>query len=54
LPFLILAALMLPAEEGIAGLFAVGWAGIWWSVVLGVAGWAALKGLLNARGSCGR
>jgi uncharacterized membrane protein YgcG len=46
---LILAALMLPAEEGIIGLFAVGWAGIWWSVVLGVA-WAALKGLLNERG----
>lgn len=46
---LIIAALLMPAEEGILGLFAIGWAGIWWSVVLGIA-WAALKGLINERG----
>lgn len=40
---LVLAALLLPTEEGIMGLFAVGWSGIWWGVILGV-GWAAVKG----------
>ena len=44
-----LAALMLPAEDGFAGLFAVGWAGIWWGVVLTVA-WGAVKGLAIGRG----
>ena len=46
---LVLAALMLPAEDGFVGLFAVGWAGIWWSVVLAVA-WRAVKGLTIGRG----
>ncbi len=46
---LIIAALLMPGETGILGLFAVGWAGIWWSVVLGVA-WAALKGVIRERG----
>jgi uncharacterized membrane protein YgcG len=40
---LVLSALLLPSEEGVTGLFAVGWASIWWGVILGV-GWAALKG----------
>ena len=46
---LIAAALFLPVEEGFAGLFAVGWAGIWWGVVLTFA-WAAVKGLITGRG----
>ena len=43
------AALLLPAEDGLLGLFAVGWSGIWWSVILVVA-WGAIKGLIGGRG----
>ena len=46
---LAVAALLMPAEEGMVGLFAVGWAGIWWGVVLAVS-WAAIKGLSSGRG----
>jgi uncharacterized membrane protein YgcG len=47
--FLIAGAFLLPAGEGIAGLFAIGWTGVWWGAIL-AAGWASLKGLLAARG----
>lgn len=46
---LLIAALLLPAEDGIMGLFAVGWTGIWWSVVIGVA-WGMIRGVIAARG----
>ncbi|MCB1377069.1 MAG: DUF2207 domain-containing protein [Alphaproteobacteria bacterium] len=46
---LIIAAVLLPADEGIAGLFLVGWSGIWWGVVLTFA-WAAIKGIRGGRG----
>jgi uncharacterized membrane protein len=43
----------MPAEDGMVGLFAVGWAGIWWGVVLAVA-WAAVKRLSSGRGILGK
>lgn len=46
---LVVAALLLPAEQGILALFAVGWSGIWWSVVLTFA-WAAIRGVISERG----
>ncbi|MBC8037997.1 MAG: DUF2207 domain-containing protein [Rhizobiales bacterium] len=46
---LAISALLLPGEEGMAALFAVGWSAIWWGVVLSVA-WGALKGARQARG----
>ena len=46
---LILGAVLLPGAEGMQGLFAFGWMGVWWGVVLSI-GWASFKGLLAARG----
>lgn len=46
---LIIGALLLPGAEGLQGLFAFGWMGVWWGVVLAV-GWASFKGLFAARG----
>ena len=46
---LVIAALLMPAEEGILALFAVGWSGIWWSVVLAFA-WTAIRGIRSGRG----
>jgi uncharacterized membrane protein YgcG len=46
---LIAAALFLPPEDMIIGLFAAGWSSIWWGVILAVA-WGAIKGLFTARG----
>ena len=46
---LIIGAVLLPGGEGMLGLFAFGWMGIWWGVVLAV-GWASFKGLFAARG----
>ncbi len=43
------AALLLPAGDGLTGLFAVGWAGIWWGVILTVA-WTAIRGAWSGRG----
>ena len=47
--FLLAGAFLLPGEEGVAGLFAIGWTAVWWGVILTV-GWASLKGLRGARG----
>jgi uncharacterized membrane protein YgcG len=47
--FLLAGAFLLPAGEGIVGLFAIGWTGVWWGVIL-AAGWASLKGVMAARG----
>jgi hypothetical protein len=47
--FLLAGAFLLPAGEGIAGLFAIGWTGVWWGAIL-AAGWASLKGVRAARG----
>ena len=46
---LIVGAFLLPGTEGIQGLFAFGWMGVWWGVVLAI-GWASFKGLFAARG----
>lgn len=46
---LIIGAFLLPGGEGIMGLFAFGWMGVWWGVVLAI-GWASFKGLFAARG----
>lgn len=40
---LVIAALLMPAHEGLMGLFAAGWSGIWWAVILTV-GYKAVKG----------
>jgi uncharacterized membrane protein YgcG len=47
--FLLAGAFLLPEGEGIAGLFAVGWTGVWWGAIL-TAGWTSLKGFRGARG----
>lgn len=46
---LVIGALLLPGEEGITGLFAVGWMAVWWGAIIGV-GLAAFRGVLAARG----
>ncbi len=53
---LVLAALFLPGDESFAGLFAAGWAAIWWGVILTVI-WGAIgrartqHGFFNKLGS---
>jgi uncharacterized membrane protein YgcG len=47
--FLLAGAFLLPEGEGIVGLFAIGWMGVWWGGIL-TAGWASLKGVRVARG----
>ncbi len=46
---LVIAALLMPPEEGMVGLFAIIFAGIWWGVILTVA-WASIKGVSSGRG----
>lgn len=46
---LVLSALLLPGEDGITGLFAAGFAGVWWTVVLAFV-WSAVRGFRGARG----
>jgi uncharacterized membrane protein YgcG len=46
---LLIGALLLPPEDGLTGLFAIGWTGVWWGVILTM-GWASLKGVIVARG----
>ncbi len=46
---LVLSALLMPAEEGFMGLFAIGWTSIWWGVII-AAGWGIVKGLFQQRG----
>ena len=46
---LVFGAFLLPGADGVQGLFAFGWMGVWWGVVLSV-GWASFKGLFAARG----
>ena len=46
---LVISALLLPAEDGMMGLFAVGWSTIWWGVIIAV-GYGSLKSLSGARG----
>ncbi|MGQ0483918.1 MAG: DUF2207 domain-containing protein [Hyphomicrobiales bacterium] len=46
---LLIAALFLPPEDSVPGLFAAAWSAIWWGVILAVAG-GAIKGLFTARG----
>ena len=46
---LVIAALLLPSEDAFAGLFAAGFSGVWWGVVLTFA-WAAIRGFIRARG----
>ncbi len=46
---LLIAALFLPPEDSLIGLFAAGWSSIWWGVILTVA-WGAIKGVFTAHG----
>jgi len=46
---LAVSALLLPGEEGLTALFAVGWSAIWWGVILTIA-WSAFRGAYQARG----
>jgi len=46
---LVIAALFLPPEDSVLGLFAAFWLSLWWGVSLAVA-WGAIKGLFTARG----
>lgn len=46
---LLLSALLLPERDSMAGLFAAGWSGIWWGVILTIA-WNSIRGLMNGRG----
>lgn len=50
---LVIGALLLPVEDGLSGLFVVGWASIWWGVVLTFA-WTAIKGVIRGRGIVAR
>ncbi|MGH6820781.1 MAG: DUF2207 domain-containing protein, partial [Methylocella sp.] len=47
---LVIAALLLPAEDAMTGLVAIGWMSIWWGVILTVA-WASLKSGFSQRGA---
>ena len=46
---LVLSALLLPQSDGFVGLFAAGFSGIWWGVILTVA-WNSVSGVINSRG----
>ena len=46
---LVISALLLPESDAFLGLFAAGWSGIWWGVILTVA-WSSLSGIYNSRG----
>jgi uncharacterized membrane protein YgcG len=46
---LLISALLLPESDGFVGLFAAGWSGIWWGVILTVA-WSSISGVINSRG----
>ena len=46
---LVLSALLLPESDGFVGLFAAGFSGIWWGVILTVA-WSSVSGVINSRG----
>ena len=46
---LLLSALLLPESDGLVGLFAAGWSGIWWGVILSIA-WSSIRGVMSGRG----
>ena len=46
---LAVSALLLPESDGFVGLFAAGWSGIWWGVILTIA-WSSIKGVINSQG----
>jgi uncharacterized membrane protein YgcG len=46
---LVISALLLPESDGFVGLFAAGWSGIWWGVILTIA-WSSIKGVINSSG----
>ena len=46
---LVIGAALLPGADGMQGLFAFGWMGVWWGVVLSI-GWASFKGLFASGG----
>lgn len=46
---LVISALLLPLEEGATALFAAGWAGIWWGVILTIA-WSSVGRIVGTRG----
>lgn len=46
---LVISALLLPEKDSFVGLFAAGWSGIWWGVILTIA-WSSIKGVINSQG----
>ena len=46
---LLISVFLMPIEDGLAGLFAAGWSGIWWGVFITL-GWSAISGMVNRRG----
>ena len=46
---LVISALLLPESDAFLGLFAAGWSGIWWGVILTVA-WSSVRGVIDSRG----
>ncbi|MGB9141106.1 MAG: DUF2207 domain-containing protein [Aestuariivirga sp.] len=46
---LLLSVLLMPEKDSFAGLFAAGWSGIWWGVILTIA-WSSIKGIISGRG----
>jgi uncharacterized membrane protein YgcG len=46
---LLISALLLPESDGLVGLFAAGWSGIWWGVILTIA-WGSIRGIIGSRG----
>ena len=46
---LLVSALLLPESDGLVGLFAAGWSGIWWGVILSIA-WSSIRGVISGRG----
>jgi Predicted membrane protein (DUF2207) len=46
---LVISALLLPERDGFLALFAAGWSGIWWGVILIIA-WNSIRGVFNSRG----
>lgn len=46
---LLVSAFLLPESDGLVGLFAAGWSGIWWGVILTIA-WGSIRGIISSRG----
>ncbi len=47
---LVISGLLLPGGDGALGLFAAGWSGIWWGVIL-IFAWSSFSGIRNGYGA---